>query len=89
MGKYKKLDVGSGNYEIPPHIWEDIGTETAAAVQTIPAPFVWVLANIASEHSFLQPSHGVSGSFTWPQCYCEIAFKMKNIISTFVYSLRS
>ena len=52
MGKYKKLDVGSGNYEIPPHIWEDIGTETAAAVRTIPAPFVRVLANIASERSF-------------------------------------
>lgn len=52
MGKFKKLDVGSGNYVIPPLIWEDIGLETAAAVRSIPAPFVRVLVDIARERSF-------------------------------------
>jgi hypothetical protein len=52
MGKFKKLDVGSGNYVIPPLIWEEIGIETAAAVPSIPAPFVRVLVDIARERSF-------------------------------------
>lgn len=52
MGKFKKLDAGSGNYVISPLVWEEISVETAAAVQSIPAPFVRVLANIARERAF-------------------------------------
>lgn len=51
-GKFKKLDVGNGNYEISQPISEIIGAETAAAVKSIPAPFVRVLPDIAKERSF-------------------------------------
>ncbi|KAH7911338.1 Transposase family tnp2-domain-containing protein, partial [Hygrophoropsis aurantiaca] len=50
-GKYKGLDVGSEDYQIAPHVWEEIGAETATAVQHIPAPFVRVLGNIALDQS--------------------------------------
>jgi hypothetical protein len=50
-GKFKNLDVGSGNYEIAPHVWDQIGTETAGAVRSIPAGFVRVLPNIARDRS--------------------------------------
>lgn len=39
-GHYKMLDVGSEDYELAPYIWEEIGAETAAAVNKIPAAFV-------------------------------------------------
>ncbi|KAG2039923.1 hypothetical protein BDR03DRAFT_1035314 [Suillus americanus] len=50
-GCYKMLDVGSEDYELAPHVWEEIGTETAAAVKQIPAAFVRVLGNIAVDKS--------------------------------------
>jgi hypothetical protein len=50
-GKFKNLDAGSGNYEIAPHVWDQIGTETAEAVRSIPAAFVRVLPNIARDRS--------------------------------------
>jgi hypothetical protein len=50
-GKFKGLDVGSEDYEIATHIWEEIGRETAEAVQHIPANFVRVLQNIATDQS--------------------------------------
>lgn len=50
-GRYKMLDVGSEDYELAPHIWEEIGAETAAAVNKIPAAFVRVLGNIAVDKS--------------------------------------
>ncbi|KAH7917964.1 hypothetical protein BV22DRAFT_1187293 [Leucogyrophana mollusca] len=48
---YKGLNTGSGDYEIAPHVWEEIGAETTAAVQYIPASFVRVLGNIALDRS--------------------------------------
>jgi hypothetical protein len=50
-GHFKDLDEGTGNYELAPHIWEEIGQETVNAVKTIPASFVRVLGNIAENRS--------------------------------------
>ena len=50
-GQFKGLGEGTEEFEIAPHIWEEIGKETAAAVQHIPATFVHVLENITSDHS--------------------------------------
>ncbi|KAJ7691563.1 hypothetical protein B0H17DRAFT_1159759 [Mycena rosella] len=44
-GRYKGLDTGTGNYEIPDATWEIIWQETAAAVQHLPADFVRVLGD--------------------------------------------
>lgn len=48
-GTFKNLDQGHEQYEIAPHIWEEIGRETADAVCYIPAAFVRVLQNIATD----------------------------------------
>jgi len=50
-GRFKGLDEGTEEYELAPHIWEEIGEETAATVKDIPAAFVRALGNIASERS--------------------------------------
>ena len=50
-GQFKGLDVGNEDYQIAQHIWEEIGWETAAAIKHIPASFVRVLSNIASDRS--------------------------------------
>ena len=50
-GQFKGLDVGNEDYQIAQHIWEEIGRETAATVGHIPASFVRVLSNIASDRS--------------------------------------
>ncbi|KIK94880.1 hypothetical protein PAXRUDRAFT_33269 [Paxillus rubicundulus Ve08.2h10] len=50
-GWFKDLDSGTEDFEIAPHIWEEVGKEIAAAVQHIPASFVHVLSNIASDRS--------------------------------------
>jgi hypothetical protein len=50
-GRFKNLDTGTEDYELAPHIWEEIGNETANAVKTIPATFVRVLSNIAYDRS--------------------------------------
>ncbi|KAF8833262.1 hypothetical protein BDN67DRAFT_917366 [Paxillus ammoniavirescens] len=49
-GRFKDLDSETEDFEIAPHIWEEVRTETAVAVQHIPASFVCVLSNIASDH---------------------------------------
>jgi hypothetical protein len=48
-GKFKHLDAGSGDYEIASEVWDQIGVETAEAVKLIPAAFVRVLPNIATD----------------------------------------
>jgi hypothetical protein len=50
-GKFKHLDAGSGDYEITSDVWDQIGVETAEAVKSIPAAFVRVLPNIATDRS--------------------------------------
>ena len=50
-GQFKGLDTGDEPYNIQPYIWQEIGHETAAAVQDIPASFMRVLSNIASDRS--------------------------------------
>lgn len=50
-GKFKGLGVGTEEFEIEAHIWEDIGWETAAVVQDMPTTFVRVLGNIAHDRS--------------------------------------
>lgn len=50
-GQFKGLDAGDGGFEISRHIWEEVGKETAAAVRDIPASFVRVLSNIATDRS--------------------------------------
>ncbi|KAJ7026055.1 hypothetical protein C8F04DRAFT_1298344, partial [Mycena alexandri] len=42
-GRYKGLDTGNEDYEIPDAVWETIWEETAAAVEHLPASFVRVL----------------------------------------------
>jgi hypothetical protein len=44
-GKFKGLDVGLEDYEIPANVWEEIWLETAEAIQHIPADFVRSLVN--------------------------------------------
>lgn len=51
MGKYKGLDVGNGDYEIAPEVWEEIGWEIADVVGGIPATFVRKLPNIGTDRS--------------------------------------
>lgn len=51
-GEYKGLDVGTGDYEIAPEIWEEIGKETVAAVPDLPATFVRSLKNVDSDSSY-------------------------------------
>ncbi|KAJ7777637.1 hypothetical protein DFH07DRAFT_911583 [Mycena maculata] len=44
-GKYKSLDVGLEEYEIPEDVWVQIWQETAEAVHHLPADFVRALGN--------------------------------------------
>ena len=46
-GQFKGIDEGKEQYEIAPHIREQIGAETAASTATLPAAFVRKLPNIA------------------------------------------
>jgi hypothetical protein len=50
-GQFKGLDTGTEDYELVPHIWAEIGEETACAVGNIPSAFVRVLGNIAEDRS--------------------------------------
>jgi len=50
-GQFKGLDTGIEDYEIVPHIWAEVGEETAHAVKDIPSAFVWALGNITKDHS--------------------------------------
>ncbi|KAG8703712.1 hypothetical protein FRC09_003998 [Ceratobasidium sp. 395] len=51
IGKFKKLDQGTGNYRIPDNVWTEIGKLTAEATCTIPAAFVGTLPDIAEDRS--------------------------------------
>jgi hypothetical protein len=51
QGNFKGLDVGVGSYEIPPHIWKEIGKETANATKDIPSSYIRVLGNIVEDRS--------------------------------------
>jgi len=51
MGRFKGLDCGDEDYEIPLHIWSQIGVETVDAVKDIPAAFVRSLGNIADDQA--------------------------------------
>ena len=53
MGKFKGLDVGTGNYEIAEEVWAEIGHETVDAVKDIPSAFVRSLPNIAVDRSYV------------------------------------
>jgi len=48
--KFKQFDDGNQRDEfvISPEVWNEIGKETAAAVEHIPSAFVHVLSNIAT-----------------------------------------
>ncbi|KAJ7240905.1 hypothetical protein C8J57DRAFT_1192923 [Mycena rebaudengoi] len=50
-GKFKGLDTGVEDYEIPEAVWEEIWQETADAVPHIPADFVRVLGNNPSYYT--------------------------------------
>jgi hypothetical protein len=90
-GRYKFLDAGTEHYLIPPHIWQEIGQETAAAVEHIPASFVRVLGNISEDRSiFTAESWGfwfmylapilLRGRFELPKYYehvCDLVDIMK------------
>ena len=51
MGKFKGLDTGTKDYEIPEHIWRIIGKETVETVKHIPAAFVRSLGNLAEDQT--------------------------------------
>ncbi|KDQ49559.1 hypothetical protein JAAARDRAFT_200773 [Jaapia argillacea MUCL 33604] len=50
-GRFKGLDTGREEYELAPHIWEEVGRETAEAVKDIPSVFVRALSNITTDRS--------------------------------------
>ena len=50
-GQFKGLNIGDDEFKIAPHIWEAIGEETTAATEHIPASFVRVIYNVATQHS--------------------------------------
>lgn len=50
-GRFKGMDVGTGNYELDKNVWSEIGAETQAAVKNIPSPFVRRMGNIAEDRS--------------------------------------
>ncbi|KDQ51673.1 hypothetical protein JAAARDRAFT_62365 [Jaapia argillacea MUCL 33604] len=50
-GRFKGLDTGREEYELAPHVWEEVGRETAEAVKDIPSIFVRALSNIATDRS--------------------------------------
>ncbi|KAJ7224885.1 hypothetical protein C8J57DRAFT_1253129 [Mycena rebaudengoi] len=50
-GKFKGLDMGTENYQIPDNAWVLIWQETADAVKHIPADFVHVLGNIPAYYT--------------------------------------
>lgn len=93
-GDFKGLDEGKETYEIPPHIWDQIGQETAEAVKTIPASFVRVLKNIVTDRSsftaetwcfwflYLAPVL-LKGRFTLDKYYdhmCDLVYIMKQTL---------
>ncbi|QRW13660.1 Transposase family Tnp2 protein [Ceratobasidium sp. AG-Ba] len=51
IGKFKKLDQGTGNYTLHENVWNEIGRLTAEATCTIPAAFVGTLPDIAEDRT--------------------------------------
>ncbi|KIJ42299.1 hypothetical protein M422DRAFT_60377 [Sphaerobolus stellatus SS14] len=51
-GDFKKLDAGSGSFEIPKSVWDRIGEATASSNNTIPSAFGRRLLNIAEDRTF-------------------------------------
>jgi hypothetical protein len=51
MGKFKGLDEGIEDYQIPEHIWKLIGKETVDTVKHIPAAFVRSLGNLVDDQT--------------------------------------
>lgn len=50
-GNFKGLGVGTEEFKIEPHIWEEVGRETAAVVRDMLTTFVHVLSNITHDQS--------------------------------------
>ena len=50
-GEFKDLDHKGEGYFIEPHIWNEIGTATAACKATIPSAFGAPVPNIATKRS--------------------------------------
>ncbi|KAG8693758.1 hypothetical protein FRC11_002690, partial [Ceratobasidium sp. 423] len=48
-GKFKGLDQGTGDYELDPDDWAEIGRLTTQATKTIPSAFVGTLPDIAQD----------------------------------------
>ncbi|KAF8576804.1 hypothetical protein K439DRAFT_1366216, partial [Ramaria rubella] len=48
--QFKGLNKGTEDYCIPQHIWELVGTETAASKSWILSAFAWPIPNITKEH---------------------------------------
>ncbi|QRV81075.1 Transposase family Tnp2 protein [Ceratobasidium sp. AG-Ba] len=51
IGKFKKLDQGTGHYQLAEAVWKQIGKETAKATCTIPVSFVGTLPDIAEDQT--------------------------------------
>ena len=97
-GQYKQLDTGTEAYEIPEHIWEQIGEETASAVKNIPSSFVRVLGNIAQDRStYIAESWGfwfmylapilLKGRFTHNKYYRHMIALVKIMKTTLKFEL--
>ncbi|KAJ1306455.1 hypothetical protein OPQ81_007458 [Rhizoctonia solani] len=48
-GQFKGLDRGSGNYQMEPEVWAEVGLRTVGIRHTIPSSFVSVIHNIAED----------------------------------------
>ncbi|KAJ2913165.1 hypothetical protein MD484_g7253, partial [Candolleomyces efflorescens] len=51
MGRYKGLDMGTGDYEIPLSIWNKIAEESVNATEHIPAEFTRVIPHLITQRS--------------------------------------
>lgn len=70
-GEYKGLDSGSENYQLPPTVWNAIGTACAQSGATIPSAFGCRVPNIATErHYFKAESWLLFATFLSPVLLC-------------------
>jgi hypothetical protein len=76
-GKYKGLDTGNEDYEIPDEVWDEIWREMAEAMKDIPSEFS---RSLAGGPGNLPLKRGASGLYTWPRLFSKVAFPTPSII---------
>ncbi|EUC60378.1 hypothetical protein RSOL_338630, partial [Rhizoctonia solani AG-3 Rhs1AP] len=89
-GKFKGLDQGSGNYEILPEVWLEIGRLTSLVARLVPSAFVGTLPDIAQdEHLYKAEAYAFWALYIapillqgrLPETYYEHFLLMRDIIA--------